>query len=53
MEVGKHLLEPKNKFKELNGISATEYLNKAETLFREMDLQCDLEQLEQVREKST
>ena len=49
MEVGKRLLEPQSKFKELNGISAPEYLNKAETLFREMDLQWDLEQLERVR----
>ncbi|MFA5078868.1 MAG: hypothetical protein WC541_05215, partial [Dehalococcoidia bacterium] len=49
MEVGKRLQEPQSKFKELNGISAPEYLNKAETLFREMDLQWDLEQLEQVR----
>jgi hypothetical protein len=49
MEVGKCLLEPHSKFKELNGISAAEYLNKAETLFREMDLQWDLEQLERVR----
>jgi len=49
MEVGKRLQEPQNKFKELNGISAPEYLDKAETLFREMDLQWDLEQLERVR----
>ena len=49
MEVGKCLLAPKSEFKELNGISATEYHNKAETLFREMDLQRDLEQLETVR----
>jgi hypothetical protein len=49
MEVGKRLLEPQSKYKELNGISASEYLNKAETLFREMDLQWDLEQLEQIR----
>ena len=49
MEAGKRLLEPQSKFKKLNGISAPEYLNKAETLFREMDLQWDLEQLERVR----
>jgi class 3 adenylate cyclase/tetratricopeptide (TPR) repeat protein len=49
MEVGKRLLEPQSKFKELNGIIAPEYLNKAETLFRAMDLQWDLEQLERVR----
>jgi class 3 adenylate cyclase/tetratricopeptide (TPR) repeat protein len=48
MEVGKRLLQPQSKFKELNGISGLEYLKKAETLFREMDLQWDLEQLEQI-----
>ena len=45
-EVGKRLLEPHSKYKELNGISAKEYLDKAEKLFREMDLEWDLEQLE-------
>ena len=49
MEVGKRLLDPQSRFKELNGIGAPEYLSKAETLFREMDLQWDLEQLERVR----
>ena len=49
MEVGKRLLEPQSRYKELNGISAPEYLDKAEALFRKMDLQWDLEQLEQVR----
>jgi tetratricopeptide (TPR) repeat protein len=50
MEVGKRLMEPQSKFKALNGIGAPEYLSKAETLFREMDLLWDLEQLERVRE---
>ena len=45
-EVGKRLLEPQSRYRELNGISAKEYLDKAEKLFREMDLQWDLEQLE-------
>ncbi|OQW99536.1 MAG: hypothetical protein BWK74_01950, partial [Desulfobacteraceae bacterium A6] len=49
MEVGKRLQEPHSRFKELNGISASEYLSKAETLFREMDLQWDLDQLKRVR----
>jgi len=49
MEVGKRLLEPHSKCKELDGLSAKEYLEKAEKLFREMDLQWDLEQLERVR----
>ena len=34
---------------ELNGIKAREYLDKAKKLFREMDLQWDLEQLERLR----
>jgi class 3 adenylate cyclase/tetratricopeptide (TPR) repeat protein len=50
MEVGKRLLEPHSKYKELNGITATAYLDKAETMFREMDLEWDLEQLERVRQ---
>ena len=49
MEVGQCLLEPKCKFKELNGLSAGDYLDKAEKLFREIDLRWDLAQLERVR----
>ena len=48
MEVGKRLLEPAGKYKELNGLSAEEYLEKARTMFQEMDLQWDLEQLERI-----
>ncbi len=47
-EVGKSLIEPQSNYRELNGLSAQEYLDKAEKLFREMDLQWDLEQLERV-----
>ena len=53
LEVGKRLLEPQSKSKELNGISAKEYLDKAEKLFREMDLQWDLEQWDQSKWKPT
>ena len=49
MEVGKRLLEPQSNYRKLNGFTAQEYLAKAEKLFREMDLQWDLEQLERVR----
>jgi class 3 adenylate cyclase len=49
MEVGKRLMEPKSKYKHLNGITANEYLEKAKVLFEEMDLQWDLEQLEKVK----
>ncbi len=48
MEVGKRLLEPKSKFKELNGIKAEGYLEKARTMFEEMDLQWDLEELDRM-----
>jgi len=48
-EVGRRLLEPQSRYRELNGIKAREYLDKAEKLFREMDLEWDLEQLERVR----
>jgi len=49
MEVGKRLLEPQSRYRDLNGLTANDYLAKAEKLFREMDLQWDLEQLERVR----
>ncbi|MBI4966363.1 MAG: AAA family ATPase [Desulfomonile tiedjei] len=49
-EVGKSLLEPQSKYKQLNGIDANGYLEKAETLFKEMGLERDLEELERVRQ---
>jgi tetratricopeptide (TPR) repeat protein len=49
MAIGKCMLAPQSRYRQLNGISAPEYLNKAGTLFREMNLQWDLEQLERVR----
>jgi class 3 adenylate cyclase/tetratricopeptide (TPR) repeat protein len=49
-EIGKRLSEPNSPYKELNGISSVEYLNKAKTMFEEMGLQWDLEQLERVME---
>ena len=48
-EVGKRLLEPKSKHKELDGVKAEEYLDKARTMFEEMDLQWDLDELEKLR----
>ena len=48
-EVGKHLLDPTSKYKELDGIKAEEYLGKARTMFEEMDLQWDLDELEKLR----
>jgi class 3 adenylate cyclase/tetratricopeptide (TPR) repeat protein len=47
-EIGKRLLEPKSNHKALNGIAATAFLEKAEELFKEMNLQWDLNELNQV-----
>ena len=42
------MLEEKSKYKELNGIKAEEYLEKARTMFQEMDLQWDLDELDKI-----
>ena len=47
-EVGKRLVETGSKFKALNGIQAEVYLEKANVLFKEMDLQWDLKELGRV-----
>jgi len=47
-EVGKRLLEPGSKYKTLNGITAEEYLDKAKSMFEEMDLKWDLDELDKV-----
>ena len=48
MEIGKRFLEENSKHKELNGIGAEEYLQRARTLFKEMDLQWDLDELDRI-----
>jgi tetratricopeptide (TPR) repeat protein len=48
-DVGKRLIEPTSKYKELDGIKAEEYLDKARTMFEDMDLQWDLDELEKLR----
>jgi tetratricopeptide (TPR) repeat protein len=48
MEVGKRLSEPESKYKELNRTSAREYLDMANSMFKEMDLQWDLDELERI-----
>jgi tetratricopeptide (TPR) repeat protein len=48
-EVGKRMLESQSKYKQLNGIDANGYLEKAGILFEEMGLEQDLEDLERVR----
>jgi len=49
LEIGKRLLEPKSKYKELDGIKAWDYLEKARGMFEEMDLQWDLDELEKLK----
>jgi tetratricopeptide (TPR) repeat protein len=49
MEIGTRFLEEKSKYKELNGISAEGYLEKARAMFQEMDLQWDLDELEKMK----
>ena len=44
LETGKFLSDPQVKYNELNGNPTSYYLNKAKTLFEEMDLQWDLEE---------
>ncbi|HMA86694.1 MAG TPA: hypothetical protein VKN73_13395, partial [Desulfosalsimonadaceae bacterium] len=51
-EIGRRLLEPKSKYKELNGITAEDYLVKARALFEEMDLQWDLDELDKIKAAS-
>jgi hypothetical protein len=48
-EVGKRLLEPQSKHKELNGIEAKGYLEKAGLLFEEMGLERDLDDLDRLK----
>ncbi len=47
-EVGKSLLSPESKYKQLNGITAEQYLDKAKIMFEEMDLEWDLNELKKI-----
>lgn len=48
MEVGKRLLEKKSKYNCLKGIQAKEYLEKARVLFKGMNLDWDLNELDNI-----
>ena len=48
MEIGKRFLEKRSNYKELNGVSAEEYMKKARTMFQDMDLQWDLDELDKI-----
>jgi len=50
MEIGKRLLEGQSRFSEYNGISASQYLDKANSLFKAMDLKWDMEELEKIKQ---
>ncbi|HEV7735452.1 MAG TPA: adenylate/guanylate cyclase domain-containing protein [Candidatus Binatia bacterium] len=49
MEIGRRLLEPDSPVRELGGISATEFLERARAGFEALDLTADLAQLDVVR----
>ena len=48
-EIGKRLLESHSKHQNLNGIEAKGYMEKARTLFEEMGLERDLENLDRLK----
>ena len=48
-EVGKRLSDKKSTQKELNGIKAEEYLEKAKAMFEDLDLKWDLDNLTKLR----
>jgi hypothetical protein len=48
MEVGKRLLEKKSRYQELDGFSATDYLEKAKSLFEDLDLAWDIDELHKI-----
>ena len=47
-EVGKCLMEPQSKHKQLNDMDSQNCLNKARVMFEEMDLQYDLDELDRL-----
>jgi hypothetical protein len=49
MEVGKRLLEKKSKLRQLNDIDGQQYLEKARVLFKEMELEKDLDELDKIK----
>jgi tetratricopeptide (TPR) repeat protein len=52
MEVGRRLQETSSRYDKLGDLTADQYLDKAAGLFKEMDLQWDLEQLGRIRDIS-
>ena len=50
MEIGRRLFEKKSRFKELDGLTAKQYLEKAKEMFEKMDMQWDLDEVERITE---
>jgi class 3 adenylate cyclase/tetratricopeptide (TPR) repeat protein len=50
--VGRRLIEPHSKYNKLNEIKAKDYLEKARTMFEEMDLQRDQDELDKIASDS-
>jgi hypothetical protein len=48
MEIGTRFLEENSKYKEIDGISAKEYLEKARTMFTKVGLQWGLDELDKI-----
>ena len=48
LEIGKRLTEPSSKYRELKGVKAEEFLKKAKSMFTEMDLLWDLDELDRI-----
>ncbi len=48
MEIGKRLLEKKSRYKDINGITPEQYLEKAREMFEKMEMQWDLDELERI-----
>ena len=42
------MLEPESKYKEVSGVKAEEYLEKARTMFEKMDIQWDMYELDRI-----
>lgn len=49
-EVGKRLLGPESKYRDLDGLGAREYLEKARAKFKEMKMESSLEEIDRVLE---
>ena len=47
-KVGKHLLGPNTKYKDLNGIGARGFFTKARKFFKDMDMKQDLKELDKI-----